>query len=865
MSLHDRSGESIPGIKIAVLDTDVDLSHPAFQHARIKRIILDKMKLPDGLSAQHHGTFVSSLIFGNEAGKLSGMAPACTGILIPVYLRDDTGLFCSQSRLAKAIHLALEYGAHIINISGGEKVPNDQSYEDLKQAIHACAVQNVLVVAAAGNDGCACLHFPAALPNVLAVGASGSDQTPLLFSNFGEAYHENGIVVPMGSIVGAVPGGGYISRKSTSYATPLASGLAGLLLSRQLAAGQAPDPGKIREIILQSSIACDKVSTGNCERYLVGTMSPENAFAALDEHLKAAGINPGKASQSEIPRSKASQMPAISPGNAYALPGEIAQLLGSQTQLVPSQKHYSDRVMDQRHYFHLSPEASTKFQFEFDAHAGQMAMPEPLQAEINRLFAAGWPLSMIGATRIGEQVNLRLYLGFREQGGPPSKKDIDLEGYAFGWETGSNRLEIKEYRRLRAQEGQPPAELSQAISELIKCAPAFGRSLQGMAEAIDWYRAQHILQVRDRHSERTSWDLGGLSPPILKNWIPKITQALGPQNNLRDHKTNNSGKTAHNIAFGFDRAGIPFFTIYFKPSIKEHQIQPDNNTIMTEFMENNVPQTESLVSATNPVSPVASVAQAPVLQQAGLQPSSLAQPAPESQARVVPSACACGGNASEPNKGAASSSGNHAGSDPSQGAKIYAIGTLSIEFASEADRLSFEQYSGVDAHNTKKVLAYLKRNPSEGEALHWILSSEGVSTWVIKPHGHFVGEAYEILRELLLDQVSGDVERVAIPGIRYGNSRLRSGQVLPNLAPSTRGMAAWTTDKLMEALTSDEDAKGYERQVREFLNRLYFELRNKGVLPEHRALNYAATNAFQIGSIFQEALSGGMELATFGV
>ena len=41
----------------------------------------------------------------------------------------------------------------------------------LADVVRQCARQGVLIVAAAGNEGCACLHVPAALESVLAVGA----------------------------------------------------------------------------------------------------------------------------------------------------------------------------------------------------------------------------------------------------------------------------------------------------------------------------------------------------------------------------------------------------------------------------------------------------------------------------------------------------------------------------------------------------------------------------------------------------------------------------------------------------------------------------------------------------------------------
>src|SRR5206468_851849 len=105
---------------------------------------------------------------------------------IPIFSDDRNGP-TSQSELAAAIDQAVEAGAHIINISGGERFESNGVEPSLANAIQKCESRNVLIVAAAGNDGCDCLHVPAAHPAVLAVGASGSDGHALESSNWGDA------------------------------------------------------------------------------------------------------------------------------------------------------------------------------------------------------------------------------------------------------------------------------------------------------------------------------------------------------------------------------------------------------------------------------------------------------------------------------------------------------------------------------------------------------------------------------------------------------------------------------------------------------------------------------------------------------
>ncbi len=72
--------------------------------------------------------------------------------------------------LARAITQAVQAGAHIINISGGQLAPEGEVEDKLARAAQLCAENNVLIVSAGGNDGCECVHVPASLYSVLAVG-----------------------------------------------------------------------------------------------------------------------------------------------------------------------------------------------------------------------------------------------------------------------------------------------------------------------------------------------------------------------------------------------------------------------------------------------------------------------------------------------------------------------------------------------------------------------------------------------------------------------------------------------------------------------------------------------------------------------
>jgi cyanobactin maturation PatA/PatG family protease len=289
-----------PDVMIAVLDGPVDLSHACFRGATISapQSLGDTPFAPlavDPLDAKRaaaeHGTHVASVIFAQHGCGMSGVAPRCRGVSLPVFHRRAGGSLapCSQVDLARAItgavQLADEAGARalVINISGGQLADSGQAHPLLADCIRHCDPQRVLIVAAAGNQGCDCLHIPGAVPSVLVVGAMSADGAPLEFSNWGSAYRSQGILAPGENIVGAQPGGGIVARTGTSFATPVAAGVAALLLSWQIAHGRAPDAGQARSALLQSAIGCDRQPADDCRRLLGGRMAIERAMALLAE------------------------------------------------------------------------------------------------------------------------------------------------------------------------------------------------------------------------------------------------------------------------------------------------------------------------------------------------------------------------------------------------------------------------------------------------------------------------------------------------------------------------------------------------------------------------------------------------------
>jgi cyanobactin maturation PatA/PatG family protease len=101
-----------------------------------------------------------------------------------------------------------------------------------------------------------------------------------------------------------------------------------------------------------------------------------------------------------------------------------------------------------------------------------------------------------------------------------------------------------------------------------------------------------------------------------------------------------------------------------------------------------------------------------------------------------------------------------------------------------------------------------------------------------------------------------------------GSVKLLNGQTVPRIIPELRGMYSWSTTELIKSVageppTESDTGAAYAEKVsgiRNFLDRVYYEVRNLGVTPQERALNYAATNAFQIEYVFGQAMQSDLKL-----
>jgi cyanobactin maturation PatA/PatG family protease len=182
-------------------------------------------------------------------------------------------------------------------------------------------------------------------------------------------------------------------------------------------------------------------------------------------------------------------------------------------------------------------------------------------------------------------------------------------------------------------------------------------------------------------------------------------------------------------------------------------------------------------------------------------------------------------------------------------------------------------------YDARQMAAHLSANPSEARSLIWTLNLELTPVYAIEANGPYAAEVYQALTQLLAGEVAAEdhqdyIERVSIPARLAGRTtRLFSGQVVPVAeAAQLRGLFGWKVNTLISAATQaaatetgDRPDDDLSSSLREFLTRVYYDLRNLGATSADRALNFAATNAFQAAHTFAAAVAAGLALDTIDV
>ncbi|MFF7181342.1 S8 family serine peptidase [Streptomyces sp. NPDC008121] len=252
------AGYTGKGVKVAVLDTGADLTHPDLVgRVAESASFIEGQEVAD---RDGHGTHVTSTVGGSGAGsdgKEKGVAPGAT--LAVGKVLSDEGSGTESQIIAGMEWAARDIDAKVVSMSLGSPEPSDGT-DPMAQAVDALSAETgALFVIAAGNSGApGSIGSPGAAGSALTIGAVDSADAPASFTSQGPRHGDQALKpdlsAPGVEILAArsqlAEGSGlYTAMSGTSMATPHVAGVAALL------AEQHPDwtGAQLKNALMSSS------------------------------------------------------------------------------------------------------------------------------------------------------------------------------------------------------------------------------------------------------------------------------------------------------------------------------------------------------------------------------------------------------------------------------------------------------------------------------------------------------------------------------------------------------------------------------------------------------------------------------------
>lgn len=274
------------GVKVAVIDSGVDGSHPDLAGQVLPGIDLVAEPGDGHTDPVGHGTTVAGLIAGrnDDSRGVVGLAPDAR--ILPVRVLDEENRYDDALIVAKGVRWAVENGAQVINLSLGG---NGES-PALAAALDYAFAKDVVVVACTGNASSSAAHevwYPAREPGVIAV--SGMERDSDLLWSGSITGRETVLTAPATGLLGARPGRGFWRVQGTSFAAPLVTATAALVRARwpQMSAGDV-----VQRLI---STARDLGPAGRDDRFGFGMIDPVGALNAEVSEVYRNPLDDGEA------------------------------------------------------------------------------------------------------------------------------------------------------------------------------------------------------------------------------------------------------------------------------------------------------------------------------------------------------------------------------------------------------------------------------------------------------------------------------------------------------------------------------------------------------------------------------------------
>ena len=239
-------------VRVAVLDTGVDATHPELQDKVVEWAEFDEngdKVASTPYDSGKHGTHVCGTIAGGSAALPSaetpiiGVAPDAR-LMVGLVLKGTTG---THAQILAGMDWAIESGAEVINMSLGNVHLQPDVIDLYTQSIITANLNGIPVVVAIGNEGAQTSGLPGNDYFAFSVGATDHRDRSAGFSggrtqvvrtsryipdeNLPLYYSKPEVTAPGVAVRSCIPKEGYATWNGTSMAAPHVSGSFALLLA----------------------------------------------------------------------------------------------------------------------------------------------------------------------------------------------------------------------------------------------------------------------------------------------------------------------------------------------------------------------------------------------------------------------------------------------------------------------------------------------------------------------------------------------------------------------------------------------------------------------------------------------------------
>ncbi|HXS95629.1 MAG TPA: S8 family serine peptidase [Candidatus Limnocylindrales bacterium] len=296
-------------VKVAVLDTGVDCTHPDFRNAggtsadsaQGGQILFSASSAPVPTTVspavcpwqddQGHGTHTAGTIAA-ATGNGTGVASVGYPLQLIVYKVLDSSGSGNDALIATAIESATDAGAKVISMSLGGAGYS----QSLQEAMDYAWAHDTLVVAAAGNTGDTTLEYPGAGNHGIGVAATDTSNARASFSTYGNWTK---IAAPGVGILSTLPtysnsyGISYGSLSGTSMATPHVAAVAGLIAMGNPGLSAAAIAQRLQQSAQSTSTTWDQYlgyGVLNAAGAVSGTLRPGSLGSLVGQVLSSSGV-----------------------------------------------------------------------------------------------------------------------------------------------------------------------------------------------------------------------------------------------------------------------------------------------------------------------------------------------------------------------------------------------------------------------------------------------------------------------------------------------------------------------------------------------------------------------------------------------